>query len=151
VFVRAADTWTQQQAKLLASDGAFGDYFGGSVAVSGDTAVIGAIGNHEYGSDSGAAYVFGSAAPPDTDGDGIPDTTDNCLTIPNADQQDTDGDGIGDACDLDNDNDGVPDATDNCPTMPNADQKDTDGDGIGDACDAVDDQTNMAPIYKLLL
>lgn len=36
----------------------------------------------------------------DTDGDGIPDTTDNCPNVSNADQTDTDGNGVGDACDL---------------------------------------------------
>jgi hypothetical protein len=34
----------------------------------------------------------------DTDEDGVPDDTDNCPTVPNADQLDTDLDGIGDAC-----------------------------------------------------
>jgi hypothetical protein len=37
--------------------------------------------------------------PPDADGDGIPDATDNCPQAPNPDQTDADGDGIGDACD----------------------------------------------------
>lgn len=36
---------------------------------------------------------------PDADGDGVTDTSDNCLNTPNADQQDVDGDKIGDACD----------------------------------------------------
>ncbi len=44
--------------KLLASDGAPGDRFGGSVAISGDTAVIGAFEDDDNGSNSGAAYVF---------------------------------------------------------------------------------------------
>ena len=35
----------------------------------------------------------------DTDKDGIPDTTDNCPTMANADQKDADGDGKGDVCD----------------------------------------------------
>jgi von Willebrand factor type D domain/Bacterial Ig-like domain (group 2) len=35
----------------------------------------------------------------DTDGDGVPDASDNCVTVFNPDQLDTDGDGVGDACD----------------------------------------------------
>ena len=55
VFVRTDGVWTQQ-AKLAASDAAANDYFGCSVSVSGDTAVIGAVGHGL--SDAGAAYVF---------------------------------------------------------------------------------------------
>ena len=57
VFVRTGTTWAQQQ-KLYASDGAAFDYFGSSVAVDGDTALVGATGNDEGGSMSGSAYVF---------------------------------------------------------------------------------------------
>ena len=46
------------QTKLTASDGAAVDYFGISVAVSGDTAVVGAYGDDDNGSLSGSAYVF---------------------------------------------------------------------------------------------
>ncbi|MCI5117896.1 MAG: hypothetical protein D3913_08045 [Candidatus Electrothrix sp. LOE1_4_5] len=58
VFVRnGVGLWTQQ-AKLLPNDGAASDYFGRSVSVSGDTAVIGASGDDDNGSSSGSAYVF---------------------------------------------------------------------------------------------
>ena len=46
--------------------------------------------------------TFSSGAGPDTDSDGVPDSTDNCLVNANADQADTDGDTIGDACDVAN-------------------------------------------------
>jgi len=50
----AGGAWTGQQ-ELTASDGAMGDQFGGSVSLSGDTAVIGAADRNAY---QGAAYVF---------------------------------------------------------------------------------------------
>lgn len=54
VFTRSGTTWTQQQ-KLTAADGAAGDQFGWSVAVDGDTVVIGA---HSDDGARGSAYVF---------------------------------------------------------------------------------------------
>jgi hypothetical protein len=58
VFVRSGTTWSQQQ-KLTASDAAFNDLFGLSVALSGDTAAVGAVfADTAGGVDSGAAYVF---------------------------------------------------------------------------------------------
>jgi Ca2+-binding RTX toxin-like protein len=79
----------------------------------------------------------------DTDGDGVPNTSDNCDDVANANQADTDNDGVGDACDstptvpdVDTDGDGVPDTTDNCDTTKNPNQSDKDKDGIGDACDS---------------
>ncbi len=47
-----------ETAKLTASDAEGGDYFGDSVAISGDTALIAATGNDDGGTDSGSAYVF---------------------------------------------------------------------------------------------
>lgn len=43
---------------LAASDAADGDFFGASVAISGDYAVVGAVGENGGGIDQGAAYVF---------------------------------------------------------------------------------------------
>jgi hypothetical protein len=47
-----------QVAKLLANDAAAQDFFGDSVAVAGDTAVIGAPDDDDNGPSSGSAYVF---------------------------------------------------------------------------------------------
>jgi len=69
VFVRSGTNWTQQ-AYLKASNTGAGDAFGRSVAVSGDTVVVGADGesssatgvngnqDDNSAADSGAAYVF---------------------------------------------------------------------------------------------
>lgn len=69
VFVRHGVTW-RQQAYLKASNAEAGDSFGGSIAISGDTVVVGAMsersnasgvnGNQSdnTGVGSGAAYVF---------------------------------------------------------------------------------------------
>ena len=43
VFVRSGGVWSQQQ-KLEASDAGKGDQFGFSVAISGETVVVGAFG-----------------------------------------------------------------------------------------------------------
>ena len=50
VFVQSGSTWIQK-AKLTASDGAADDLFGGWVAISGNTLVVGAL-------QANAAYVF---------------------------------------------------------------------------------------------
>ena len=69
VFIRSGTTWSQQ-AYLKASNTGADDYFGWSVAVSGDTVVVGAYGEDSNAtgvngnqadnsaSDAGAAYVF---------------------------------------------------------------------------------------------
>ena len=57
VFVRSGGVWTQQQ-QLTASDGAAGDYFGYSVAISGGSVVVSAPGNNAGAIDQGSAYVF---------------------------------------------------------------------------------------------
>ena len=49
-----------QETKLLASDGADGDYFGQSVSISSDgsTAIVGAYGDDDNGTLSGSAYIY---------------------------------------------------------------------------------------------
>jgi hypothetical protein len=61
VFTRDENVWSQQ-TKLIASDGAASDQFGLMVFISGDgsTAITGAFNNDDRGSNSGAAYFFGS-------------------------------------------------------------------------------------------
>ena len=43
----------------------------------------------------------------DADGDGVPDSRDNCINVKNPGQLDSDGDGYGNACDGDLNNDGI--------------------------------------------
>jgi len=57
VFIRSGITWTQQ-AKLTADDAAAGEQFGGAVAISGDSIVVGAFRDDDAGTESGSAYVF---------------------------------------------------------------------------------------------
>ena len=71
----------------------------------------------------------------DTDYDGVPDISDNCIDKANTDQTDINANGRGDDCE-DFDKDGIGNTTDNCPNIPNSNQDDTDGDKIGDACDS---------------
>ena len=56
--MREGSNWNEQQ-KLIASDGAAEDYFGYSVALDGETALVGAyqadVGGNAY---QGAAYLF---------------------------------------------------------------------------------------------
>lgn len=45
------------------------------------------------------ALVVRAQGPPDQDGDGFPDTADNCVFSANPGQEDADGDQVGDVCD----------------------------------------------------
>jgi hypothetical protein len=66
VYNREGDTWTQQ-VRLLASDGAAEDWFGLSVALSPDFALVGASKDDDKGNDSGSAYIFKKIVCPDAD------------------------------------------------------------------------------------
>lgn len=54
----AAQAQTFPELKLTASDGDFRDFFGFSVAVSGDTVIVGAPASDDNGAGAGAAYLF---------------------------------------------------------------------------------------------
>ena len=79
-----------------------------SASASTPTAV-GSDTDYYYHVCSGRVSSTACTKPLDTDGDGVPDSIDNCKNVPNPDQKDTDGDGVGDACD-------------NCPTVSNPTQ-----------------------------
>jgi hypothetical protein len=104
-----------------------------------------ALGIHAGGFSGNSVSAHVSIGTVDTDGDGVPDTIDNCPNTPNANQSDVDHDGKGDVCDncvnaanadqTDSDSDGKGDACDNCVHTANPGQQDGDADGVGDICD----------------
>jgi len=57
IFKRDGASWTQQ-AKLTATDAAAQDYFGFSVSIAGDYAIVGARFDDDGGEYSGSAYIF---------------------------------------------------------------------------------------------
>jgi len=57
VFTRSGTSWSQQ-AKLQSSDIEAVDVFGSSVAIDGDTVVVGARAEDTGGTDAGSAYIF---------------------------------------------------------------------------------------------
>jgi len=57
VFRWNGSNWVEEQ-KLVASDGAYYDYFGASVSISSNVALVGADSNDDKGTSSGSAYVY---------------------------------------------------------------------------------------------
>jgi len=58
IFYKNGETTWIEQAKLTSLDINTGDYFGQSVSISGDYAIVGAYGDDDTGSSSGSAYLF---------------------------------------------------------------------------------------------
>jgi len=57
IFQRVQETWTEMK-KISAGDGESNDYFAYSVAISGHYALVGAYGDDDFGTQSGAIYVY---------------------------------------------------------------------------------------------
>jgi hypothetical protein len=105
-----------------------------------------------------AGIPFGAMAgpAPDTDGDTVPDSLDNCLTVPNgavgqptghiAAQCDTDTDGYGNACDPDVNADGVIGGGDYAPITANFTGTGHPVDNADVNCDGVVGGGDYAPI-----
>lgn len=62
VFARDGSTWSEQAKLLPPGDGHDGDEFGGSVAIEGGIALVGAPKDDELGTDFGAVYAFSRQA-----------------------------------------------------------------------------------------
>lgn len=74
----------------------------------------------------------------DLDGDGMPDTCDNCPEDPNSDQADCNGDGIGDACQPDCNENCVPDSDD----ISSGRSFDCNANAVPDECERVHSDCN---------
>ena len=91
----------------------------------------------------GFMHYLGTSGVVDSDGDGVPDSLDQCPDK----KEDKDGFEDGDGCpDLDNDKDGVADEDDQCPNEPGPQTNngcpkfDSDNDGVPDDVDKCPDQ-----------
>lgn len=96
-----------------------------------------------YGCTANTPVCNGLTLDLDGDNDGVPNATDNCLFITNADQLDSDSDGTGNACDSDLDNDGDTNYLDKFPLNVAA-SADADNDHFPDAWNAVCNTTCQA-------
>jgi hypothetical protein len=157
VFVRGGTVWSEQ-AKLTASDGTAGAYFGSALALWRDSLLVGApIATHSGAAQAGAAYVFARTAggaswaqeaklvraapsPSDYFGQAVALSADRAVIgAPLGDPGGFSNAGLAETYDLncmpDFDGDGIDDDLDNCPLAPNSTQLNGDSDSLGDACD----------------
>jgi hypothetical protein len=91
-------------------------------------------------SDSDGGITQAATDEIDTDGDGVPDSRDNCINVANPNQKDSDSDGYGDACDADANNDGIVNSLDlaavrNSFGTRGVTRADLNGDGVVNALD----------------
>ncbi|MCK4342885.1 MAG: hypothetical protein KAY37_14320 [Phycisphaerae bacterium] len=149
VFEKPAVGWINmtETVKLIASDGAVGDYFGSFVSISSDMAVVGAPFNDAA---VGAAYVFHGLS--DCNTNGVLDICD----IAEGTSQDCQPNGVPDECDIadcdpgdpscqDCNTNGVPDDCD----ISTGTSEDTNTNGIPDECEDCND--NGYPDYLDIL
>ncbi len=73
IFVEENGSWHQQE-KLLPGDGSYNEEFGGSVALSNGTVLIGDHRNNDLGLAAGSAYFFNISTTSDSDSDGLADS-----------------------------------------------------------------------------
>lgn len=134
VFLRSGAMWVQED-KITSSDAAADDYYGFSVAIDGDTAIIGAFLDDDSGGGSGSAYAVDF----DADDDGLLTSQEQTLGS-DPFLSDTDGDGLSDGLEIflgwnplinDADNDGLS-ASEEATAGTDPLLADTDMDGLND-------------------
>ena len=162
-YIYEFDGANWNETKLLASDGESSDDFSRSVAVNGETVVVGADSNDDNGLNSGSAYIYqfdgtnwnetkllpSDGSSNDNFGESV--SVSNDAVVVGAPEDDDNGSNSGSAYIFytgDSDGDGVPNNIDNC-YLYNPDQADCNENGIGDICDVAEstsfdcDQNNV--------
>ncbi len=154
VFTRSGSVWSELQV-LAGSDTAAFDFFGGSIAINQDTALIGATGHNGLGTNAGAVYEFQF--------NGINWVEVDKLQAPDGNEFHRFGFDIAAVGDFslvgalgfesnsgkvyaytdDTDQDLFSASVDNCPEVANNDQANLDADSFGDACDLDADGDNV--------
>lgn len=154
IFTRNPDGSWQQQAKLLANDGKNYAWFGHSVTISNNIALVG---------DSTTTYVFTRNIDDSWLQQGKLKTNGRSLLLGNNISLSgntaiigTNNDDLGahagaayvfEIVDTDSDSDGIYDMFDNCLSVLNRDQQNFDGDNLGDVCDFDKDNDGIDDLF----